>query len=206
MSQSPAVTPYLTPDGSGAAPVGSVKAATYDIARDAQLAAALARCATGERNALQVIYDLEAARMIGVARRILIRRDLAEDAVHDAFVRVWRHAGSFDPQRGSARNWLYAIMRNRALSIHRRETRYDLTDDVETKTEIDTGHTVTRLPETSALRRCLETIERPRRDLVVLAYAHGMSHGEMATQMKLPLGTVKSWVRRSLLALQECMG
>ncbi len=199
MSQSPAVNNRQTPEHDAQAPVP-------DVARDAQLAAALARCATGDRSALQVIYDLEAARMIGVARRILIRRDLAEDAVHDAFVRVWRNAGSFDPQRGSARNWLYAIVRNRALSIHRSETRYDLSDDVETKPEIETGQTVTRLPETSALRRCLETIERPRRDLVVLAYAHGMSHGEMAAQMKLPLGTVKSWVRRSLLSLQECMG
>ena len=179
-----------------------------DIARDAQLAAALARCATGERSALQVIYDLEAARMIGVARRILIRRDLAEDAVHDAVVRVWRHAGGFDAQKGSARNWLYAIVRNRALSIHRSEHRYDLADDVDSEigTAVDTEHAVTRLPETSALKRCLETIERPRRDVVVLAYAHGMSHGEMAARMKLPLGTVKSWVRRSLLSLQECMG
>ena len=184
--------------------VGSASAAPIDVARDAQLAAALARCATGERSALQVIYDLEAARMIGVARRILIRRDLAEDAVHDAFVRVWRHAGAFDAHRGSARNWLYAIVRNRALSIHRSEHRYDLSDDVET--DIESDHAVTRLPETSALKRCLEAIERPRRDVVVLAYAHGMSHGEMAARMKLPLGTVKSWVRRSLLSLQECMG
>ncbi len=179
-------------------------ATVADVARDRQLAAALARCATGERSALQAIYDLEAARMIGVARRILIRRDLAEDAVHDAFVRVWRHAGGFDARRGSARNWLYAIVRNRAVSIHRSEHRYDLADDVENG--IETEHAVTRLPETSALRRCLETIERPRRDLVVLAYAHGMSHSEMAARMKLPLGTVKSWVRRSLRSLQECMG
>ncbi|NGX94571.1 MAG: RNA polymerase subunit sigma, partial [Candidatus Afipia apatlaquensis] len=65
---------------------------------------------------------------------------------------------------------------------------------------------ISRLPETSALRRCLEQIERPRRDAVVLAYAHGMSHGELAGRLKVPLGTVKSWVRRSLTSLQECMG
>ena len=199
-----------TPDygNDGPAPVGSRKSAPVDVARDSQLAAALARCATGERSALQMIYDLESARMIGVARRILVRRDLAEDAVHDAFVRVWRHASAFDAHRGSARNWLYAIVRNRALSIHRSEHRYSPADDVEAKIEtgIETEHAVTRLPETSALKRCLEAIERPRRDLVVLAYAHGMSHGEMAARMKLPLGTVKSWVRRSLLSLQECMG
>ena len=196
MNQSPAMESPAARDGAPS-PSG-------DLARDAQLAAALARCATGDRTALQVVYDLEAARMIGVARRILIRNDLAEDAVHDAFVRVWRAAGSFDIRRGSARNWLYAIARNRALTIHRSEQRYDSTDDVETEVAPDLA--VARLPETSALRRCLERIERPRRDVVVLAYVHGMSHGEMAGRMKLPLGTVKSWVRRSLKALQECMG
>ncbi|MBC7583186.1 MAG: sigma-70 family RNA polymerase sigma factor [Tardiphaga sp.] len=175
-----------------------------DNEREAQLAAALARCAAGDRAALQMIYAGEAPRMIGVARRILLRQDLAEEAVHDAFMRIWRSAAGFDPHRGSARGWLYAIVRNRALSIHRNEHRYDAS--VETALEIDCEATMTRLPETSALRRCLERIDRPRRDVVVLAYAHGMSHGELAGRMKVPLGTVKSWVRRSLFSLQECMG
>lgn len=175
-----------------------------DHEREAQLKAALARCAAGDRAALQMIYASEAPRMIGVARRILLRQDLAEEAVHDAFMRIWRGAAGFDPHRGSARGWLYAIVRNRALSIHRNEHRYDATDD--SALEIDCEATMTRLPESSALRRCLERIDRPRRDVVVLAYAHGMSHGELAGRMKVPLGTVKSWVRRSLFALQECMG
>lgn len=180
------------------------EARLLDHEREAQLAAALARCAAGDRAALQMIYASEAPRMIGVARRILLRQDLAEEAVHDAFMRIWRSAAGFDPHRGSARGWLYAIVRNRALSIHRNEHRYDAAD--ESALEIDCEATMTRLPETSALRRCLERIDRPRRDVVVLAYAHGMSHGELAGRMKVPLGTVKSWVRRSLFALQECMG
>ena len=63
--------------------------------------------------------------MVGVARRILFRQDLAEEAVHDAFIRIWRGAAGFDPHRGSARGWLYAVVRNRALSIHRNEHRYE---------------------------------------------------------------------------------
>jgi RNA polymerase sigma factor (sigma-70 family) len=179
-------------------------AALLDHEREAQLAAALARCAAGDRAALQIIYASEAPRMIGIARRILFRQDLAEEAVHDAFMRIWRGAAGFDPNRGSARGWLFAVVRNRALSIHRNEHRYDASD--ERALEIDSEAAVTRMPETSALRRCLERIERPRRDAVVLAYAHGMSHGELAGRMNVPLGTVKSWVRRSLLSLQECMG
>lgn len=176
-----------------------------DHEREAQMAAALARCAAGDRAALRVIYDSESARMIGVARRILFRQDLAEEAVHDAFVRIWRGAGSFDPQRGSARGWLYAVVRNRALSIHRAEHRYDATD-ASALEEIDCEAAIARMPETSALRNCLERIDRPRRDVVVLAYVHGMTHSELAARLKVPLGTVKSWVRRSLFSLQECMG
>lgn len=178
--------------------------ASDTIAREAQLAAALARCAAGDRAALKMIYSSEAPRMIGVARRILFRQDLAEEAVHDAFVRIWRSAASFDPHRGSARGWLYAVVRNRALSIHRNEHRYDTSDD--SALEIDCEATMTQMPETSALRKCLERIDRPRRDVVVLAYVHGMSHGELAGKLKVPLGTVKSWIRRSLFSLQECMG
>lgn len=176
-----------------------------DRERDAQLAAALARCTVGDRTALQMIYDCEAARMVGVARRILIRQDLAEEAVHDAFVRIWNGARGFDPQRGTAIGWLYAIVRNRALTIYRGEHRYDH-DDPNDIQDIAPDDSIARLPETSALRRCLERIERPRRDVVVLAYVHGMSHGEMAGRLKVPLGTIKSWVRRGLMSLQECMG
>ena len=83
-----------------------------DSATEAQVAAAIARCAAGEKAALRVIYDIEAQRMVGVARRMLRRQDLAEEAVQDAFMRVWRSARTFDPQKGAARSWLYAILRS----------------------------------------------------------------------------------------------
>jgi RNA polymerase sigma-70 factor (ECF subfamily) len=175
-----------------------------DRAIEAQLTAAIARCAAGERAAMRVIYDIEAGRMVGVARRMLRRQDLAEEAVQDAFMRIWRAAGSFDPARGSARTWLYAILRNCAISILRDEGRFesDPGDDAAPASE----NALARLPETSALRRCLEQLDAQRRAVVVLAYVHGLSHGELAGKLGVPLGTVKSWVRRSLISLQECMG
>src|SRR6185295_1463186 len=103
-----------------AASQGSAK----DDATEAQVAAAIARCATADRAALRVIYDIEAARMVGVARRMLRRQDLAEEAVQDAFMRVWRSARTFDPDRGAARSWLYAILRNCALTVLRDESRF----------------------------------------------------------------------------------
>ena len=80
---------------------------------------ALGLCAGGDRSALRVVYDSEAPRMLGVAMRLLRRRALAEEAVHDTFLQIWRKADSFDPMKGDARSWLYAILRNRALNILR---------------------------------------------------------------------------------------
>jgi RNA polymerase sigma-70 factor (ECF subfamily) len=180
---------------------------SQDSATEAQLAAAIARCATGERSALRVIYDIEAGRMVGVARRMLRRQDLAEDAVQDTFMRVWRAARTFDAQKGAARTWIYAILRNCTLSILRDESRYNPAE--EEKAE-DAGpvseSALALLPESNALRRCLEQLDTRRRSVVLLAYVYGLSHGELAGRLGVSLGTVKSWVRRSLISLQECMG
>src|ERR687897_963913 len=97
-------------------------ASPTDSATEAQVAAAIARCASGDRAALRVIYDVE-------ARRMLRRQDLAEEAVQDAFMRLWRSAKTFDPQKGAARSWLYAILRNSALTILRDESRFSSDED-----------------------------------------------------------------------------
>lgn len=170
---------------------------------------ALKACAGGDRAALRVIYDSEASRMLGVAMRLLRRRALAEEAVHDTFMQVWQRAGSFDPGRGDARTWLYAILRNRALNILRGESRTDLVEDFEpmglVSDEENAEAVMLRLSDTGSLRRCLERLEPSRRQAITLAYIHGLSHGELAGRLGVPLGTIKSWIRRSLASLRECM-
>ncbi|HEV2558280.1 MAG TPA: sigma-70 family RNA polymerase sigma factor [Microvirga sp.] len=170
---------------------------------------ALRRVAQGDRAALRAVYDAEASRMLGVAARLLRRRALAEEAVHDTFVQVWQKAAGFDPARGGARAWLYAILRNRALNILRGENRTDLVEDFEPMgleaPEEDPEAAVLRLSDTGALKRCLERLEPVRRKAVLLAYVEGLSHGELAGRLGVPLGTMKSWIRRSLIALKECM-
>jgi RNA polymerase sigma factor (sigma-70 family) len=170
----------------------------------------LRQCAQGDRAALRAIYDAEAARMLGVALRLLRRRALAEEAVHDTFLQVWQKAASFDPKRGEAQTWLYAILRNRCLNILRGETRTDLVEDFEPMgleaPDADPETLVVRLSETEALKRCLDRLEPNRRKAILLAYVHGLSHGELAGRLGVPLGTMKSWIRRSLLALRECLG
>ena len=175
----------------------------------ASLNEALHRCAAGDRAALRVIYEAEAPRMLGVALRLMRRRSLAEEAVHDAFLQVWQRASSFDSTRGEARTWIYAVLRNRAINILRGENRTDLVEDFESLglvSDLESPETlVSRLSDESALKRCLETLEPVRRQAILLAYMHGLSHGELAGHLGVPLGTLKSWIRRALLSLRECM-
>lgn len=182
-----------------------MKPISADTSASSMIAAALARCAGGDRAALRLVYDLEGGRMLGVAKRMLRRQDLAEEAVQDTFVRLWRAAGSFDPAKGGPRTWIYAILRNCCLSVLRTEGRF-VGEEAEALDDLAGAAIIERLPERSALRRCLDRLDAQRRDAVILAHVYGLSHGELAGRLGVPLGTAKSWVRRSLLSLQECMG
>ncbi|CAN1554620.1 RpoE DNA-directed RNA polymerase specialized sigma subunit, sigma24 homolog [Rhabdaerophilaceae bacterium] len=169
----------------------------------------IAACAAGDRAALRAIYDQEAPRMLGLARRLVKRHEIAEEVVHDTFLRVWTAAASFSGPAGSGRSWIYTIMRNRALNILRGEARIDLVDDYEPfgleAPEPSPEAAFSALTEASALRRCLGLLEETRLRIVLLAYVDGLSHGEIAARLNLPLGTIKSWIRRSLLSLKACL-
>jgi RNA polymerase sigma factor (sigma-70 family) len=178
------------------------KAGTIEIA--------LLACASGDKSALKRIYDAESPRMVGVAQRLLKRRALAEEAVQDAFILIWRHAARFDPQRGGGLTWIYAILRNRSLSILRDEKRTETSDRPiaeETASEEDDPETVmSKLTDAKALHGCLEMLPPQRRGIVLLAFVQGLTHGEIAGRLRMPIGTVKSWIRRSLISLKECLG
>jgi RNA polymerase sigma-70 factor (ECF subfamily) len=178
--------------------------------RDAPCEEDLAACARGDKFALRRIYDRECPRMIGVAQRILKRRALAEEAVQDSFVLIWRHASRFDQTRGSALTWIYAILRNRSISILRDERRLVSDGDpvaIDQASEDDSPEAVmVKLSDARALQSCLETLPSDRRNMVLLAFVQGLSHGEIAGKLNTPLGTVKTWIRRSLLSLRECLG
>jgi RNA polymerase sigma-70 factor (ECF subfamily) len=166
-------------------------------------------CGRGDRAALQEIYRREAGAMIGIAARIVKRRELAEEVVQESFVAIWRFAARFDPSIGSGRAWLFQIVRNRALNMLR-DTRRELPTeqdalDAAVDADADYENAYERLANNSALKRCLEELEPRRRQGILLAFVEGMSHGEIAAKLKVPLGTTKSWLRRSLIALRECM-
>ena len=175
---------------------------------------ALQRCARGERQALQDLYRQESGRLLGVALRIVRQRQQAEDVLHDAFVAIWSRSSSFDATRGSGRGWLYSVTRNLALNSVRDGTR-EVAVDEDTAEALDAQASLAAHREQGdafelgaslgRLGDCLARLEPARRDCILYAYVDGCSHGEIAARTKTPLGTVKAWIKRSLLSLRECM-
>ncbi len=173
------------------------------------LADALASCAAGDRAGLKVIFDAEAGRLVGMAQRILRRRDLAEEVVQEAFVIIWEKAGQYAGDRGSPRGWIYTIVRNRALNVIRDGAREDLVDASDLEQVHDLSGAADDawrdLASESQLKQCLEALDEPKRQSILLAYINGFTHGEVAGQLKVPLGTAKSWIKRGLSMLRECL-
>lgn len=170
---------------------------------------ALVACAGGDRAALRTIFDREAGRLLAVAQRIVRRRDLAEEVVQESFLRIWTHAHQYQRNRGSARGWIYAIVRNRALNLLRDTGRERSVQDVETLRESDQVTEVLaawhQLDRNSRLHDCLKSLDETKRHGILMAYVAGYSHGEIAGRLRIPLGTAKSWIRRGLSSLRECM-
>ena len=175
------------------------------------LSSELGACARGDRQALRRIFDAEAGRLIAIAQRIVKRHDLAEEVVQDGFITIWTKAHQYTPDRGSARGWIHAIIRNRALNMLRDGRREDLLneEDIQSIQEADQAENVlaawAALDRNSRLRTCLEGLEQQKRQSILMAYVSGYSHGEIAGRLRLPLGTTKSWIRRGLASLRECM-
>jgi RNA polymerase sigma-70 factor (ECF subfamily) len=127
--------------------------------------------------------------------------------MHDAFINVWRRAAQFDPARGNAEAWLISIVRNRALDLARRGAR-EVTGLELPEQEDEAEDALSRLArssEAAALRRCLEALDEEKRRLIVMAFMDGATHAELALRLALPLGTVKSSIRRGLIGLRRCL-
>jgi RNA polymerase sigma-70 factor (ECF subfamily) len=175
--------------------------------------AALAACARGDERALRSIYDRDGRNLLGVALRIVRRRQVAEDVLHDAFLSIWTRSGSFVPARGTGRGWIYSIVRHRALDVVRaggREAQADeaTLDALEAGTAADSGvaDAFERNQALGRLRDCLLGLDASKRNSILYAYVDGCTHAEIAARMESPLGTIKAWIKRGLTALKECMG
>jgi RNA polymerase sigma-70 factor, ECF subfamily len=172
--------------------------------------ALLQACARGDRAALQSLYAATASQLFGLALSILRNRDLAEDVMQDSFILVWRHAHSFDPDRGTAMAWLARIVRNQCFDLMRRRGRESPLDDADMQSWEDPAPGPADLTALSRdaqrLRACLDELDEGPRKSMILAYYEGLTFAEVADRTGAPLGTVKSWIRRGLIQLRACMG
>lgn len=173
--------------------------------------AALLACARGERFALRMLYEREGRWLLGVVRRIVRDAAQAEDVLQDALLQVWQRASTFDPALGSGRGWIYTVVRHQALKAVRGgevELAFDpdvLTGVADARQSASDDADDTRGLDPDGLERCLQQLDPQRRDCVVHAFVDGYTHEQIAQRLQTPLGTIKSWIRRSLQSLRECL-
>lgn len=189
--------------------------------RSKDLAHQLARTALGDRSAFQRLYELSSGHLFAVILRIQRDRDLAEDLLQEVYVNAWKAAASFDAQRAQPLTWLTHIARNKAIDSLRRaqsqpqiESLHQGDDDdddrpnaAERLADAAPGPAalLERASDARQLADCMQGLSAQQRQSVALAFFDGLSHAEVADQLRQPLGTVKSWVRRALATLKTCL-
>lgn len=181
---------------------------------DCQLIALLDRVALSDQAALKELYDLTSSKLYGVAVRVVTNREWAEDVLQEAFLNIWRIAGDYKASLSPPMAWMGLVVRSRGLDFLRRRTsdRADVMqelDDVISDTVAGNSPNPLDMTQASeqanALHLCLSKLDNRQREVVSLAYMRDLSHAELAEQLKLPLGTVKTWIRRGLEQLRGCM-
>ena len=165
--------------------------------------------------ALRELYDLTSSKLYGVALRVVGNRDWAEDVVQEAYLNIWRIAAEYRVSLSPPMAWMGVIVRSRALDFLRRrvsqraDAGLELDDAISETVAGDSPNpmdTTQASEQAWALHECLRKLEARQREVVSLAYLRDLSHSELAEQLKLPLGTVKTWIRRGLEQLRGCMG
>jgi len=173
------------------------------------------RRANGDAEAaLRELYELTSSKLYGVAMRVAGNREWAEDVLQEAYLNIWRIAGDYRQALSPPMAWMGVIVRSRALDFLRRraseraDAALELDDQMNDSLAGDSPNpmdTQQASEQAWALHECLRKLESRQREVVSLAYMRDLSHGELSQQLKLPLGTVKTWIRRGLDQLRGCM-
>ena len=181
---------------------------------DADMIQLLDRIALQDAAALKALYELCSSKLFGLAVRVVGNREWAEDVLQEAFMTIWRAAGDYRATLSPPMAWLGLIVRSRGLDFLRRRTadRSGVTQELDevmgetlegdSPNPMDTTHAS---QQAWALHQCMARLDNRQREVVSLDYLRDLSHGELAEQLKLPLGTVKTWIRRGLDQLRTCM-
>jgi RNA polymerase sigma-70 factor (ECF subfamily) len=178
----------------------------------AHIEALIARVALKDRAAFSALYHATAPKLFAACRRILPVGADAEDALQEAYVKIWNKAASFAPEGRSAFGWLMSIARHQAIDMARRKRNLhvELDDAQELADDAPTAETLLVAKAdaealSASLTRCLAELDARRAEAVRFAYVEGWSYQQIADHCGLPLNTVRTWLRRGLLALRECM-
>ncbi|MPW21844.1 sigma-70 family RNA polymerase sigma factor [Paraburkholderia sp. CNPSo 3157] len=179
-----------------------------DTSRRDRLNRILLRVARGDQAAFAELYRLTSSKLFGVCVRMLRDRGEAEDMLQEVYTTVWRRADTFDPSRASAITWLVTLARNRTIDRLRQHREAQL-DDAADPDIVDDQPSPAAIAERSQerrrLERCLEALGEQQRKAVREAFFSGVTYSELAGRASVPLGTMKSWIRRSLMQLKACL-
>lgn len=172
------------------------------------LSEALSRVALGDRAAFRWLYDATSAKLFGIALRVMRNRSDAEEVLQEAYVKIWHNAGRFQVSGASPMSWLAAIVRNQAIDRlrARKPEALDIDDALDVADDgPDPEQDALASADSSRLTHCLNELKPDRAAAVKAAYLDGYSYKELAEKHGLPLNTVRTWLRRSLLSLRECL-
>jgi RNA polymerase sigma-70 factor, ECF subfamily len=170
----------------------------------------LAAVAKGDQAAFERLYQATRAKLYGVVLRILRRADLADEVIQEAYLKIWNSAGNFDPALASPITWMLAIARNRAIDLVRRKAEASVEEEPEAmEVAAETPDPLAPREMSEELKRllaCMGRLEEERRRLVLLAYYSGWSRDRLAAEFEKPVNTIKTWLRRTLIDVRECLG
>ncbi|MFZ5672328.1 MAG: sigma-70 family RNA polymerase sigma factor [Pseudomonadota bacterium] len=177
---------------------------------DSDLRPLLAQVAQGDRAAFARLYDVVSGRLFGIISRILPRPELAEDALQETFMRIWQRASSYDEAIAGPMAWMATIARNQAIDLRRRsaERLAAAASELEETLADESPDPESLAGQAGDLRRlgdCMQGLPSERQQLVLLAYRQGFTREELAERFKRPVTTIKTLLRRSLIALKECL-
>lgn len=185
-----------------------------DDQHSTHLKSLLAATARKDAAAFRSLYEATSAKLFAFALRILIKRELAEEALQESFVNIWNNASSYQSSLAAPMTWMTTIVRNKAFDMLRRlDDAVEIDADTFDKEVMDALESTNPTPiealqmsgDAKALANCLSKLEGLHRQAIALAFYHDLSHSEVAGQMKLPIGTVKTWIRRGLERLRLCL-
>nr|WP_297349630.1 sigma-70 family RNA polymerase sigma factor [uncultured Glaciecola sp.] len=166
----------------------------------------LKKVAIGNQPAFNELYRLTSGQLFAVALKMLNNRDSAEEALQEAYVSIWYKADYYKEGQGTVLTWMVSIIRYRALDMLRskkvrkeEDLSDDIIDELDATETTESGHDI-------KIEGCMKELDQQQRQAIHLAYFNGLSHSEVVEHLDIPLGTIKSWIRRGLTSLQRCLG